>query len=128
MPLEGLDMNLPIFTEMVPLSSDSDGVVRVGKTRVTLDTVIEAFLDGVSAEEIVCQYPSLELPDVYAVIAYYLRRRVEVDDYLQWRSAQTENIQKQNQTRVSPIGVRARLHTLRGTVQDPPIPIFPVLI
>jgi hypothetical protein len=53
-------MNLPIAAEPVPLHADSDGVVRVGNTRVTLETVIGAFLDGGSAEEIACQYPSLE--------------------------------------------------------------------
>ena len=37
----------------VPLKTDVDGVVRVGNTRVTLDTVIAAFKEGVIAEEIV---------------------------------------------------------------------------
>ena len=65
--------------EHVPITTDSDGVMRVGGTRVTLDTVIGAFRDGATAEEISHQYPSLSLADIYAVIAYYLRRRAEVE-------------------------------------------------
>ena len=61
-------MNLTINTEPLPLLADKDGVVRVRGTRVTLDTVVTAFNDEATAEEIVHQYPSLQLADVYAVI------------------------------------------------------------
>lgn len=45
-------------TDVLPLETDADGVVRVGDTRVTLDTIIMAFTDGATAEEIAQQYPS----------------------------------------------------------------------
>jgi hypothetical protein len=45
-------MTFSIVTEKVPLELDADGVIRVRKTRVTIDTVISAFLDGATAEEI----------------------------------------------------------------------------
>jgi uncharacterized protein (DUF433 family) len=61
-------------TEVMPLEVDQDGTVRVGKTRVTLDTVIAAFTEGATAEEIVQQYPSLQLADVYHVIGSNLAR------------------------------------------------------
>lgn len=102
-------MTLTIATETVPLVTNMEGVIRVGKTRVTLDAVISAFLDGATAEEITHQYPSLDLADVYSVIAYYLRRRVEVDAYLQQRREQAEKIWKQNESRFDPSGIRARL-------------------
>ena len=102
-------MTLSIAAEPVPLAADADGVVRVGRTRVTLDTVIGAFLDGATAEEITYQYPSLHLADVYAVIAYYLRRPSEVDAYLQRRKQQAESVRKQNEARFDPHGVRDRL-------------------
>src|SRR5688572_23160284 len=108
-------MNLPIAAEPVPLRADSDGVVRVGNTRVTLETVIGAFLDGGSAEEIACQYPSLELADVYAIIAYYLRQRSDVDDYLRWREKEANTVQQQNETRFDPTGIRERLLARRRT-------------
>ena len=49
-----------IATEPIPLTVDSDGVIRVAGTRVTLDSVVLAFLDGATAEEIAQQYPSIE--------------------------------------------------------------------
>ena len=69
-------------TQAVPMKVDRDGVIRVGETRVRLDTVIFAFNEGYTAEEIVSQYPSLRLADVYAVIAYYLNNRIAIDDYV----------------------------------------------
>jgi uncharacterized protein (DUF433 family) len=69
----------------VPLQVDIDDVIRVGGTRVTLDTIVAAFREGATAEEIVYQYPSLDLADVYAVIGHYLQRRSDVDTYLHRR-------------------------------------------
>lgn len=108
-------MALSFSTQTVPLAADADGVVRVGKTRVTLDTVIAAFSEGATAEEIVQQYPSLNLADVYQVIAYYLRRSSEVDAYLQQRKKQAEAARKQNEARFDPQGVRDRLLARRGS-------------
>ena len=63
-------MVLALTTEIIPLTADAHGVLRVGNTRVTLDTVLAAFADGATAEEIVQQYSSLQLADVYSVIGY----------------------------------------------------------
>jgi uncharacterized protein (DUF433 family) len=71
---------------------DVHGVLRVGNTRVTLDTVLAAFADGATAEEIVRQYPSLHLTNVYSVIGYYLRHTTEVDVYIQQRHRQRETV------------------------------------
>jgi uncharacterized protein (DUF433 family) len=109
---------VPSFaTEVVRLRADEDGVVRVGKTRVTLDTVVAAFSEGATAEEIVQQYPSLNLADVYQVIGYYLRRPSDVEAYLQQRRAQADSVRRQNEARFDPQGVRDRLlarRTSRG--------------
>lgn len=113
-------MTLTIATETVPLVIDVDGVIRVGKTRVTLDTVISAFLDGATAEEIIHQYPSLDLADVYSVIAYYLRRRTEIEAYLQRRREQAKKIRQQNESRFDPTGIRERLLARRATGKSMP--------
>ncbi len=102
-------MTLTISTEPLPLLTDRDGVVRVRGTRVTLDTVVAAFNEGATAEEIVQQYPSLQLADVYAVISYYLRSHSEVDTYLQKRQKQAEEVRRQNEARFDPQGIRERL-------------------
>ncbi len=102
-------MALSFAKEAVPLQADEDGVVRIGKTRVTLDTVVAAFSDGATAEEIVQQYPSLNLADVYQVIGYYLRRPADVEQYLQKRKSHAEIARKKNELRFDPQGVRDRL-------------------
>ena len=102
-------MPFVIESEPIPLEVNANGVVRVGGTRITLDTVVDAFSQGATAEEITHQYPSLHLADVYAVIAYYLRRREEVESYLQHRQKDADNIRKQNESRFDPNGVRDRL-------------------
>ena len=102
-------MNLVIVDTPIPLKTDRDGVVRVGNTRVTLDTVIASFKEGATAEEIVAQYPSLLLGDVYAVIGYYLQRQAEVDTYLIQRQQLADQIRQQNEARFNQQGIRKRL-------------------
>lgn len=92
-----------------PLAVHLDGTVRVANTRVTLDTVVAAFHDGATAEEIAQQYPSLTLADVDVVIGYYLRQQAEVNAYLQERRQQAARFRDENERRFDPAGVRDRL-------------------
>ncbi len=96
-------------TEPIPLKTDDSGVIRVGQTRVTLDTVVTAFLTGCMAEEIWEQYPSLQLSDVYSVIGYYLRHQQEVDAYLAERRRLAAKVRGEAELRFNPVGVRYRL-------------------
>jgi uncharacterized protein (DUF433 family) len=66
----------------VPLWTDDNGKIRIGGTRVLLELVIHAFQQGETAESIIDSYPTLKLAEVYAVIAYYLTHRAEVDQYM----------------------------------------------
>ena len=102
-------MSLSITAEPIPLKMQPDGIVRVGETRVTLDTVVVTFKQGATAEEIVYQYPSLQLADVYAVISFYLRHQEEVEAYLQRRQQRATEIRQQNQAKFDPTGMRDRL-------------------
>jgi uncharacterized protein (DUF433 family) len=102
-------MVLEPTTEVIPLTADAQGVLRVGHTRVTCDTVLAACADGATAEAIVQQYPSLHVADVYAVIGYSLRHASEVDAYLQQRLEQREAMRQQHEARCDPRGVRDRL-------------------
>jgi len=94
-------MRLVVVAEPAPLQTNADGVVRVGKTRVTLDTVIAVFKQGTTAEEIVYRYPSLRLADVYAAIGFYLNHQQEVETYLQLRQQQAQEIRKMNEGRAA---------------------------
>lgn len=102
-------MTLAISLEPTPIETDPHGVVRVAKTRITLDTVVTAFLEGCTPEEIGEQYPSLQLSDIYLVIGYYLRHKDEVHTYLAERQSQANMIQQEAEQRFNPIGIRDRL-------------------
>lgn len=102
-------MPLEIVAEPIPLQITADGVVRVGKTRVTLDTVVAVFKQGLTAEEIVYRYPSLKLAEVYATIAFYLNHESDVEAYLQQRQQQAQQIRQMNQAKFDPQGLRDRL-------------------
>ena len=107
-------MALSIKSEPIPLRVDADNVIHVGGTRVTLDTVVAAFKEGATAEEIAYQYPSLGLADIYATIGYYLRRRPEVEEYLRQRQQKKGQIRQQNEARFDSQGVRDRLLARRS--------------
>jgi uncharacterized protein (DUF433 family) len=102
-------MELHVPPERIPIQADADGVIRVGGTRVTLDTVVAAFDAGATAEEIVQQYPSVTLADVYSVIGYYLRHQPEVRAYLTERQKEAGQVREENERRFDPAGVRDRL-------------------
>jgi uncharacterized protein (DUF433 family) len=105
---------MEVTVQPVPLEADREGVLRVGGTRVTLDTVVDAFREGATPEEIVQQYPSLSLADVYAVIGYYLQQQPEVEAYLRQRRQQAARVREQNEARYDPQGIRDRLLARRG--------------
>lgn len=98
----------------IPIETDADGVIRVAGTRVTLDTLVAAFNEGATAEEIIQQYPSLELGDVYAVIGYYLHNRGEVEKYLERRREEAVRVRSENEARFDPEGIRDRLLARRN--------------
>ncbi len=102
-------MALEGIAEPVPLTSDADGVVRVGSTRVTLDTVVAAFREGMTPEGIVEQYPSLQLGEVYSVIGFVLNHPQQVETYLRERMHLAEAVRRENEARFDPAGVKNRL-------------------
>jgi len=95
-------MVLAIVAEPAPLKNTADNVVRVGKTRVTLDTVVAVFKQGTTAEEIVYRYPSLKHADVYGTIAFYLNHQQEVEAYLLQRQQQAQEVRKMNEAKFDP--------------------------
>lgn len=82
-------------TMTVPLTTTEFGTIRVGSSRVSLDSVVHQFKLGATAEQIVHSFPSLELRDVYAVIAYYLANSDSVEEYLGRQEAEADNLQQQ---------------------------------
>lgn len=61
--------------------TDEHGVIRVGNTRVMLDSVLVLFEQGEAPESIQSAYPSLSLEHVYGAIAFILGHPDEVKEY-----------------------------------------------
>lgn len=57
-------------------------MIRVGQTRVTLESVIGLFEQGATAEEIALRFDALDLHGVYATLGYYLGHRPQLQTYL----------------------------------------------
>jgi uncharacterized protein (DUF433 family) len=87
-------LNISFQTVAVPLFNDGEGGLRVTGTRVLLERIVHAFEDGATPEGIVQSYDTLQLADVYAVLAWYLRHRVEVQEYLRKRAEEAEAIRR----------------------------------
>ena len=87
-------MRLVIQTDAPPLRHDEAGTLRVGNSRVLLELVIQEFQDGATPETIVQQFPTLALSEVYAVIAYYLRHREEIEAYLAERQELAQQVRE----------------------------------
>jgi uncharacterized protein (DUF433 family) len=109
---------LKLKPELPPIEADQQGVLRVGGTRVTLDTVVAAFEVGLTPEEILLRYDTLRLDDVYLTIGYYLRNRAELDAYLAERRRQSEAMRAEAATSWSEI--RQRLLARRGSNDTTP--------
>ncbi|MFM9059812.1 MAG: DUF433 domain-containing protein [Planctomycetaceae bacterium] len=99
--------------------TDEHGVMRVGQTRVMLDSVLASFVEGCSAETIVQQYPSLSLEEVYGAIAFYLGNRATVDAYLARQDAVWSRAREAVNRSASPVVARLRTEAARAGVGRP---------
>jgi uncharacterized protein (DUF433 family) len=78
--------------------TQTDGAYRIVGTRVSLDSVVYAWLNGLSPESIVDSYPTLTLEQVHGALAYYLAHQEEIDQYLSQGEAEFEELhQKLNE-------------------------------
>jgi len=111
-------MSVIVSTSEIILEKDNAGVLYVGKTRVPLDTVVFAFNEGATPEEIVWRYPTLDLMRVYAAISYYLQNRGEVENYLEERAVRHAEIKAEAEARFNPKGIRERLLARRNQTDN----------
>jgi uncharacterized protein (DUF433 family) len=82
-------------TISMPLVVTEHGTIRIKGSRVSLDSIVHHFTLGATAEQIVQSFPSLSLGDVYSSIAYYLRHRQEIEEYLKEQETAADAIQEQ---------------------------------
>lgn len=67
-----------------------DDGLWIRASRVSLDSLVYAFRDGLAPETIVKDFPALSLEQVYGAIAYYLAHQEAVDEHLETTRRQFE--------------------------------------
>jgi uncharacterized protein (DUF433 family) len=94
-----------------------DGVYRIGETRVSLDSLVYLYREGMSAEGMADCYPALTLEQVHGALAFYLANQVEIDAYLLEGQRAAESLH--NQSRQSNAELIAKLQRARNASQIP---------
>jgi uncharacterized protein (DUF433 family) len=108
---------LNIHADPIPLRVDEHGVIRVGDSQVLLDVVVREFNNGAEPETIANGYPTLDLADAYGVIAYYLRHRKELDQYLHARRQDADKLRQEIEAKQpSRTELRAKLLTRKAQI------------
>jgi len=103
-------MTVSLAAEAPPIRREISGTLCVGNTRIALEHIVDDFKGGATPEQIVEEYESLTLADVYAVITHYLRHRDEVEDYLAERERIAAAAEARSAGRNADLaGLRARL-------------------
>jgi uncharacterized protein (DUF433 family) len=74
-----------------PYVEKTDGLYRVGGTRVSLDSLVDLYREGLSVESMVDSYPALSLEQVHGAIAFYLANKRDIDAYLEESERANQN-------------------------------------
>ena len=86
-------------TQIAPLTLWDDGSIRIGSSRVPLDSVVHEFTAGATAEQIQDDFPSLSLREIYGAISYYLDHQQYVEDYLRQREQEASEVRREIEDR-----------------------------
>jgi uncharacterized protein (DUF433 family) len=78
----------------VPLVVTKSGPIRIKDSRVSLDSIVYQFNHGATPEQIAQSFPAVPLADIYAVVAFYLRNRAAVDEYIEQQEVEGDRVQQ----------------------------------
>jgi uncharacterized protein (DUF433 family) len=101
------------FTDGVPLHETSDGNIRVIGSRVTMPIVVGAYRMGDSPAYIQECYPTLTLDQINSIIAWYLKNRADVDEYIREVDEQVEELFREIESRPESIAFREKMRSFR---------------
>lgn len=99
--------------QTTPLVQEDNGTIRIIGSRITLDTVVKAYKNGATAEQILDSFPSLSLRDIHAIIAYYFEHKADVEIYLQQRHEEAEAIKLKIESEQDAASFRAKMRERR---------------
>lgn len=117
----------PPIAEPIPMTTDADGVIRVGGTRVTLESFVATFRHVGTPADMMEAFPTLKAADVYALIAYLLNHEAEIDAYMREQDALAEQTRREVEARnPALIGLKERLLARLAAKSDPDTPSIPL--
>ena len=95
----------------------TEGAYRIAGTRVSLDSLVYLFREGMSAESMVESYPALTLEQVHGALAFYLANQPEIEAYVAegQRAAEVQH----RQSRQTNAELIAKLRRARNAGQIP---------
>jgi uncharacterized protein (DUF433 family) len=106
----GSSMEMPDF-----LTRNQHGEIRLTGHRIGLLHVVDLYNDGAGAEGILCQFPTLSLPLIHKVIAFYLENQAEVDAYVSHTRADIDRLASAPSTGPTMVELRKRLEAMQRT-------------
>jgi uncharacterized protein (DUF433 family) len=97
-----------------------EGGWRIAGSRVSLDSIVHAYWAGQSPEAIAEDFPTLSLEQVYGAIAFYLRHRREMDEYLAAQEARWEQLRQESEAAHGPLLSRIRGSRHKSSTKEGP--------
>jgi len=95
----------------------AEGGWRIDDSRVSMDSVVHAYLEGQSPETIAEDFPTLSLEQIHGALAFYLRHREEINGYLKSQDARWEQLRTESEAVHGPLLNRFRAQ--RRTTSTP---------
>ena len=96
---------------------ERDGGYYLAGTRVSLDSVVYAFLRGQSPESITKSFAPLSLEQVYGAITFYLANEGAVDEYLKQGREDLDVLRQQAKEQNAPL--HAKLEAAKREALNP---------
>jgi uncharacterized protein (DUF433 family) len=96
---------------------ERSGAYFIAGTRVSLDSVVHAYLRGESPEGIAESFPALTLEQIFGSLAFYLAKRDKIDRYLRRGKEDFERLRQQAHQNNS--GLYERLADARRRARSP---------
>jgi len=97
----------------------ADDIIRVKGHRIGLEHIVERYQAGFSPEQIALDFPGVDLPTIYTIIAYYLHHQTLVEAYLARVNARAEAAY-QAWAAQSPSAATLRIRALKAAREHTP--------
>jgi uncharacterized protein (DUF433 family) len=88
------------------------GIIRLKGFRIGIEHIVRSYREGFTPEQMTQEYPGVSLEIIYAVLAYYLHNKKDIDDYINQLAFKTEQQMKKDEEK-TPLPVVQRLRALK---------------